>query len=66
MHLAECFREDISCVLTPACRLRGVLSNAFQAFLESLDQHSLEDIIEPRDELKRLLGIPEPIGLRTT
>lgn len=66
MNLVECFRDDVVCVLTPGCRLKGVLANALQSFLETLNEHSLEDIIEPREELARLLGIPEPIGIRVT
>jgi len=65
MRLVECFREDANCVLTPSCRLKGVLAGALQAFLDSLNQHSLADIIEPRDELARLLGIPDPVGLHS-
>lgn len=56
--LAECFGDvDNTCPLTDACRLRGALTNAANAFYESLDpitldalvcdNHALLDIIAP-------------------
>lgn len=44
-HMAECFREDNQCVLTPVCGLTFVLGSALQAYLNTLDQHTLADII---------------------
>jgi len=40
--LVECFRSDGgACVLTPACRLRGELAKAREAFLGALDRATL-------------------------
>lgn len=45
-HMAECFNaEDNQCVLTPVCSLRFVLNDALTAYLEVLDNYTLEDII---------------------
>ncbi|PSL42733.1 BadM/Rrf2 family transcriptional regulator [Salsuginibacillus halophilus] len=55
--LFECFDPKTNdCVLTPACKLRHVLHDALGAFLEVLDQYTLEDMVENREELRHLLG----------
>ncbi len=50
MTLVECFDRDTNtCPLTRACGLKGVLGEAFAAFLAVLDRYSLADLIaEPR------------------
>jgi Rrf2 family nitric oxide-sensitive transcriptional repressor len=50
MTLVECFdRATNTCPLTRACGLKGVISEAFDAFLAVLDRHSVADLIaEPR------------------
>jgi Rrf2 family nitric oxide-sensitive transcriptional repressor len=50
MTLVECFDRDTNtCPLTRACGLKGVLNEAFDAFLVVLDRYSLADLIaEPR------------------
>ena len=52
--LVECCRADGgACVLTPACRLRGILLGAEHAFLAELDKFSLADCSIP--DLVKLL-----------
>lgn len=46
MELVECFGSDSQCLLTPNCRLKGVLGKALEAFLKTLDQVSLADLID--------------------
>ena len=58
MYLVECLKEDSDCVLATAGRLKGVFHSALQAFLETLNSHSLQDLLEPREELALTLGIP--------
>jgi Rrf2 family nitric oxide-sensitive transcriptional repressor len=42
--LVECFRADGGCcTLSPACRLRGLLGQARESFLATLDRHTLAD-----------------------
>ena len=50
MTLVECFARDTNtCPLSRACGLKGVLSEAFDAFLAVLDRATLADMIaEPR------------------
>jgi Rrf2 family transcriptional regulator, nitric oxide-sensitive transcriptional repressor len=48
--LVECFAVDNRCVITPRCRLRRALSEALGAFLTTLDQYTLADLIlRPED-----------------
>ncbi|MGL4713888.1 MAG: Rrf2 family transcriptional regulator [Shewanella sp.] len=43
------------CRFTPACKLKGVLAQAVEAYLNILDQYTLLDIVSNRDELLALL-----------
>lgn len=48
--LVECFRSDNHCVITPSCRLRGVLKEALAAFSGTLDRYTLADLLlNPED-----------------
>ncbi len=48
--LAECFGTDNRCLITPRCRLRGVLREALAAFVGTLDRYTLADLIlSPED-----------------
>jgi len=54
--LVECFASGNQCVITRRCKLQGVLGTALKAFLEVLDQHTLESIsLRPKD-FPRLLA----------
>ena len=61
--LAECMQQDASraCVISPACRLRGMLDEALAAFLAVLDGYTLADVLHNRSALGPLLGI-DPRG----
>ncbi|HYC35560.1 MAG TPA: Rrf2 family transcriptional regulator [Usitatibacter sp.] len=53
---AECFgRNDNHCVLTPACRLAGVLERALEAFYAVLDGYTLEDLVANRKDVTAIL-----------
>jgi Rrf2 family nitric oxide-sensitive transcriptional repressor len=46
LALVECFdHERNSCIVAPACGLRGPLEQALSAFLAVLDRYSLSDLI---------------------
>ncbi|QOC22943.1 Rrf2 family transcriptional regulator [Wenzhouxiangella sp. AB-CW3] len=49
-RLVECFRPDNACVITPVCRLPGMLDEALTRFRETLDQYTLADLTRPRDQ----------------
>lgn len=56
--LAECFApRQGACRLAPACRLKGVLERATDAFFAELDRATLQDLVAPDDlALIRLIG----------
>lgn len=57
-RLAECFAADGgACAIDGACRLKGVLQEAADAFYDTLDRYSLADITRNREKLGRILMI---------
>lgn len=44
-HLVECFRPKNACCITPACGLRGALSDALDAYLQVLDEWTLAQLV---------------------
>jgi len=57
LRLLECFGEDSSCPIVPACNLKRVLAIAQNAFLETLDGYSLADLVSNRRQLIKLLEV---------
>lgn len=57
---AECFDPAGTCRITRACRLRGVLDDAVQAFYAVLDRYTLEDITRNRVTLSIVLKPSRP------
>lgn len=56
MHLVECFDvRNNRCPITAACRLKGVLDDAQVAFVSTLNQHTVADLVENGPQLVRLL-----------
>ena len=53
--LVECFRSNNECIITPRCRLRGVLKEALLSFWDTVDRYTLAD----------LLLSPEDFGIRS-
>ncbi|NGP46301.1 Rrf2 family transcriptional regulator [Bacillaceae bacterium SIJ1] len=54
-HLVECFNsEKNQCVLTPSCRLKGILGEALAAYFQVLEKYTLNDLVQHRDELSAL------------
>ncbi|MCB1446076.1 MAG: Rrf2 family transcriptional regulator [Rhizobiaceae bacterium] len=48
--LAECFTAGNRCMLTPRCRLRGILHQALAAFIGTVDRYTLADLVlSPED-----------------
>jgi Rrf2 family transcriptional regulator, nitric oxide-sensitive transcriptional repressor len=62
--IVECETPRGNCRIAPCCALRSALREAVYAFLEKLDQYTLEDLLKPKSSLKRVLGIncerPQP------
>jgi len=55
LQIVECFGDDQACVLSPVCVLKNVLNEALVAFLATLDQYTLKDLIKPAHELDEQL-----------
>lgn len=55
--VVECQNPAGYCRITPCCTLRSAMREAVQAFLEKLDQYTLEDLLRPKSKLRRLLGV---------
>jgi Rrf2 family transcriptional regulator, nitric oxide-sensitive transcriptional repressor len=56
LDLVECFDPTINtCPITCACRLKGQLARALDAFLATLDEQTLDDLLSPpgREQLAR-------------
>lgn len=56
LQVVECFRSDNACVITSACTLADVLSEACSNFLKTLDRYTLADLLIKRSSLMRRLG----------
>jgi Rrf2 family nitric oxide-sensitive transcriptional repressor len=58
LGVVPCLRVgEAPCVIAPVCRLKRVLADATQRFLDELDQHTLADLLEPRRKLQVLLKL---------
>jgi len=64
LTLLECFGPNSACPIDPACRLKGLLGRAQEAFLATLDGHTIAELAGNATELRRLLG-PENGMART-
>lgn len=42
--LVECFGAGNACLITPSCRLKGILGRALAAFLAEMDRYTLADL----------------------
>ena len=59
LALVECLSEEGgACVITPACRLKGVVRKGVEAFLAVFDEYTLADLAGNRSMLEELLVIP--------
>jgi Rrf2 family nitric oxide-sensitive transcriptional repressor len=57
--LVECFGDNNSCIITPSCQLKQVLSEALNAFFLVLDEYTLADLMSAgrQPELIQLLAM---------
>lgn len=56
-RLVECFGSDDTCRITDVCRLKRVLNLALNAFLASLDEWTLADLVHKPKALVDVLAI---------
>ncbi len=57
LNMVECFGEDGGCVIAPVCELKCVLSQALSAYLDTLRNYTLADLLTPKAKLCRMLGL---------
>jgi Rrf2 family nitric oxide-sensitive transcriptional repressor len=55
--VVECQNPAGYCKIAPCCTLRSAMKEAVEAFLEKLDQYTLENLLRPKAKLRRLLGL---------
>ncbi len=60
--LVECMQQQGgACLISPACMLKGMFSEALAAYLAVLDKYTLADAVRNRTALQSLLGM-EPMA----
>jgi Rrf2 family nitric oxide-sensitive transcriptional repressor len=59
-----CLSDIDFCRIGSCCVLRGALRKATLAFLETLDDYTLADLLAPRAKLARELGVAAGAGMR--
>lgn len=58
--LVECMQRDGgACIISPACRLGGVVREALDAYLAVFDRYTLADLVRNRSVLEGLFGRSE-------
>ncbi|KGA95707.1 hypothetical protein AJ85_15480 [Alkalihalobacillus alcalophilus ATCC 27647 = CGMCC 1.3604] len=58
LDLLECFNhEQNQCIISPACQLKPILSEALQAFLHVLEKYTLQDLVNNKTDLHSLFLI---------
>ena len=56
-RLVECFGDDSTCPIEPACGLKTVLQKASAAFFAELDRHHLRDLVRKPNALRKLIPL---------
>lgn len=59
LSLVECFTDTNTCRITPMCELKHILAEAQRAFISTLENYSLADLVTDRHqpELVRMLAL---------
>ena len=61
--LVDCMRPDGgTCAISPACKLKGIVGTALEAFLTVFDRFTLADIAGDRQALKDLFDLHQGVG----
>jgi Rrf2 family nitric oxide-sensitive transcriptional repressor len=55
--VVECQNPAGYCKIAPCCTLRSAMRKAVEAFLEKLDEYTLEDLLRPKSKLRELIGV---------
>lgn len=57
LNLVECFCAEGSCIIKPVCELKSALNQALNAYLQTLQRYTLQDLLRPRAKLIQVLGM---------
>jgi Rrf2 family nitric oxide-sensitive transcriptional repressor len=57
LNLVECFCDNGTCVIKPMCELKTALNKALDAYLNTLEQYTLSDLLKPRSQLVEVFGM---------
>ncbi len=57
LNMVECFCADGECIIAPVCELKCVLNMALTAYLDTLRNYTLADLIMRKEDLSKMLGI---------
>lgn len=57
LAVVECMGENNACVITGACRLKGVMQEALRAWFAVLDKYTLADLTRRPAPMRQLLGV---------
>lgn len=49
--LLECFGRNNTCVITPSCHLRHAFAEALNSFYRTLEEYTLEDLLDDEAQL---------------
>ncbi|WP_263769774.1 RrF2 family transcriptional regulator [Propionivibrio soli] len=60
--IVECLGIQPQCNLTPACRLKGVLTEAFDALYAVLDKYTLADMVSQPKVMAKLVRLEDVFG----
>ncbi|WP_054948450.1 Rrf2 family transcriptional regulator [Novosphingobium sp. KN65.2] len=55
-----------SCIISPACRLTGILKDALAAFLAVLDRYTLADLMAKPEDFDAIFGIDRAAPAETS
>lgn len=55
LNMVECFCASGTCVITPVCELKSLLNKALTAYLDTLKNYTLADLLKHKNELNEIL-----------
>lgn len=56
LDIAECLRASNTCHISEVCQLKGIFDQAQTAFINTLDQYTLADLLANREQLTFVFG----------
>jgi len=59
LNQVECFGKNGECVIEPVCELKCILDQALTAYLDTLRNYTLADLLTPKAKLCSMLGMVE-------